>query len=129
MPKAFKLAALFLMAGGNSPAIAKQEIPREIVVTARSIKDTEADLKACLARKCPPDQDIKATLAHAENQFVAGDYRNARSTLVNSLGRNRRHKGKYPVEVSDLLRANGNVATHLGELTFTESQFLICAIL
>jgi hypothetical protein len=115
MPKAFKLAALFLMAGGNSPAIAKQEIPREIVVTARSIKDTEADLKACLARKCPPDQDIKATLAHAENQFVAGDYRNARSTLVNSLGRNRRHKGKYPVEVSDLLRANGNVATHLGE--------------
>lgn len=115
MPKAFKLAALFLMAGGNSPAIAKQEVPREIVVTARSIKDTEADLKACLARKCPPDQDIKATLAHAENQFVAGDYRNARSTLVNSLGRNRRHKGKYPVEVSDLLRANGNVAAHLGE--------------
>jgi len=56
MPKAFKLAALFLMAGGNSPAIAKQEIPREIVVTARSIKDTEADLKACLARKCPPDR-------------------------------------------------------------------------
>ena len=115
MLKTFTVTAMLLMAGVDGPTIAKQEVQREIVVTARSLKDTEADLKACLARKCPPDQDIKATLAHAENQFVEGDYRNARSTLANALGRNRKHKGKYPVEVSDLLRANGNVAAHLGE--------------
>jgi hypothetical protein len=115
MQKTFKLVILLLMTAGSSPAIAKHEAQREIVVTARSLKDTEANLKACLARKCLPDQDIKATLAHAENQFVAGDYRNARSTLANALGRNRKHKEKYPIEVSDLLRANGNVATHLGE--------------
>jgi hypothetical protein len=106
---------MVLMAGVDSPNLAKQEIQPEIVVTARSLKDTEADLKACIARKCPPDQDIKATLAHAENQFVEGDYRNARSTLANALGRNRKHKEEYPVEVSDLLRANGNIAAHLGE--------------
>jgi hypothetical protein len=115
MLKTFTLTAMLLMAGVDGPTLTKQEVQREIVVTARSLKDTEADLKACLARKCPPDQDIKATLAHAENQFVEGDYRNARSTLANALGRNRKHKAKYPVEVSDLLRANGNVAAHLGE--------------
>jgi tetratricopeptide (TPR) repeat protein len=104
-----------LLAGISFPAVAQNDDKREIVVTARSLKDTENDLKACLARGCPPDEDIKATLAHAENQFVEGDYRNARETLAKSLGRNRKHKGQYPIEVSDLLRANGNVAIHLGE--------------
>jgi hypothetical protein len=115
MTKTFQLTAILLLAGVSSPAAAQNETKREIVVTARSLKDTEADLKACLARKCPPDQDIKATLAHAENQFVEGDYRNARATLANALGRNRKHKAQFPIEVSDLLRANGNVAAHLGE--------------
>ena len=115
MLKTFQLTAMLLIAGVNSPATANDEAPREIVVTARSLKDTESDLKACLARKCPPDQDIKASLAHAENQFVEGNYHDARSTLAGALGRNRKHKGQYPIEVSDLLRANGNVAAHLGE--------------
>ena len=115
MLKTFQLTTMLLSAGVNSQATANDEAPREIVVTARSLKDTESDLKACLARKCPPDQDIKASLAHAENQFVEGNYRDARSTLAGALGRNRKHKGQYPIEVSDLLRANGNVAAHLGE--------------
>ncbi|MEY3876906.1 MAG: hypothetical protein RLZZ191_589, partial [Pseudomonadota bacterium] len=115
MPKMFQLTAVLLLAGVSLPVAAQNESKREIVVTARSLKDTEADLKACLARKCPPDQDIKATLAHAENQFVEGDYRDARATLANALGRNRKHKQQFPIEVSDLLRANGNVAAHLGE--------------
>ena len=67
MPKMFQLTAMLLLTGVSLPAAAQNESKREIVVTARSLKDTEADLKACLARKCPPDQDIKATLAHAEN--------------------------------------------------------------
>ena len=110
-----RIFALGLMMGSSVAVIAQDEEKPEIVVTARSLKDTEADLKACLNRKCPPDQDIKATIAHAENQFVEGDYRNARDTLVRSLGRNRKHKSEFPIEVSDLLRANGNVAAHLGE--------------
>ncbi len=96
-------------------AFAEDKDNKEIVVTARSLKDTEADLRACIVRGCPPDQDVKATLAHAENQFVDGKYKDARSTLLSSLGRNRKHRDKYPVEVSDLLRANGNIAINLGE--------------
>lgn len=112
---AIPIIAVVLQAGLSLPALAQNEDKREIVVTGRSLKDTENDLKACIARNCPPDQDIKVTLAHAENQFVEGDYRNARETLNRSLGRNRKHKGQFPIEVSDLLRANGNVAAHLGE--------------
>ncbi|MEE9434846.1 MAG: hypothetical protein V3V15_11470 [Sphingorhabdus sp.] len=98
-------------------ATSAQEIAEngDIVVTGRSLADTEAALKACLDRSCPPDEDIRATLAHAENQFVEGDYKDARGTLLSSLGRNRKHKGGYPVDVSNLLRANANVAEHLGE--------------
>ena len=88
---------------------------RDVVVTGHRLRDTEAALKACLARGCPPDQDIAATLAHAENQFVGGDYKNARATLLASIGRNKRHAHDYPVPVSDLLRAQARVASHLGE--------------
>lgn len=115
MSVSIRFFAAALLAGCSVAAIAQEQEKKEIVVTARSLADTEADLKKCLARGCPPDEDIKATLAHAENQFVEGDYRNARETLARSLGRNRKHKEQYPIEVSDLLRANGNVAVHLGE--------------
>ncbi len=110
------LYLLLASAAMSSPALAlEDEQKREIVVTARSLKDTGDALKKCLEQKCPPDQDIKATLAHAENLFVDGDYKTARATLISSLGRNRKHRGKYAEEVSNLLRANGNIAEHLGE--------------
>jgi hypothetical protein len=96
-------------------ALAGQAQAQEIVVTGKSLKQTEADLKACLERKCPPDEDIKATLAHAENLFVAGDYKNSRATLKSSIGRNKRHGEAFPVPVSDLLRANGRIAEQMGE--------------
>jgi hypothetical protein len=91
-----------------------------IIVTGKRLEDTEAALRACLARKCPPDEDINATLAHAENLFVAGDYEKARTTLLRSLGRNRKHADRYPVPVSDLYRSNALVANHLG---FEEDYF------
>ena len=87
----------------------------DIVVVGKSLKDTAADLAGCLARRCPPDQDVAASVAHAENQFVAGDYSGAQRTLHASLGRNRKHGKGYPLEVSNLLRANSRVAEHMGE--------------
>lgn len=87
----------------------------DIVVTGRPLRETAADLKACLERRCPPDQDVAATLAHAENLFIAGDYANSRKTLLASIGRNRKHGAAYPVPVSDLFRANSRIAEHMGE--------------
>ena len=88
---------------------------REIVVTGRSLKDTSDALAACLARDCPPDEDVAASLAHAENLFVGGDYDKARTTLLRSVSRNRKHGQAYPVPVSDLFRANSRIAQHTGE--------------
>ena len=112
----FPSTLLALLAAGAAPsALAQSTESQEIVVTGRSLKDTEAALKACLARNCPPDEDIAATLAHAENQFLAGDYKDSRTTLLRSIGRNRKHGDQYPVEDSGLFRENSRIAEHVGE--------------
>lgn len=115
-----RLKAVVLLAACTAgPATAQSTQPEnagpDIVVTGITLKDAKAALAACIAQRCPPDKDIDATLAVAETQFVAGDYAGARTTMLASLGRNRRYAKTYPVPVSDLLRANSRVAAHLGE--------------
>lgn len=115
---------LLFAANAPVPALA-QQAPRmppgavangpEVVVTAVPLKDAQAALAACLAQHCPPDKDIEATLAVAELQFVAGDYKDARGVMLKSIARNHRFAKTYPVAVSDVLRANSRVAAHLGE--------------
>lgn len=85
-----------------------------IVVTGQRLQEQKAALAACIARNCPPDEDINATLALAESQLIDGNYRDARRTLLASLGRNKDEAARYPVPVSDLYRANGRVAAGLG---------------
>jgi hypothetical protein len=85
-----------------------------IVVVGQPIADARSALGACLARRCRPDEDIAATLALAETQLLDGNYREARKTLLASLGRNEDWAKAYPVPVSELYRANGKVAAHLG---------------
>lgn len=114
MTKSHLLLLLFGTAA-SLPALAQTSSEPEIVVTGRSLKETADSLAACLARSCPPDQDVAASLAHAENQLLEGDYKASRTTLLKSIGRNRKHGDQYPVEVSDLFRANSRVAEHVGE--------------
>ena len=111
------LAAALASAAAITPAAAQNrgDDNPTIVVTGKSLADTERELRECIARHCPPDEDIAATLAHAENQFVAGKYKDARTTMLAGIGRNKRFAREYPIPVSDLLRANARVASHLGE--------------
>jgi hypothetical protein len=93
----------------------KQEAPAPtILVTGKPIAETEQNLKDCLARHCPPKEDLDATLAHAENQYLAGDYLAARRTLAQSHHRNARFAKEYPVDVSDLQRAYGRLNDIIG---------------
>lgn len=103
---------LFLAAQAASTPAAKGV---EVVVTARPLRDTADALARCIERRCPPDQDIDATLAHAENLFVAGEYKDARGAMLASIGRNGRHAKAHPIAFADLHRANARVAAHLGE--------------
>jgi len=85
-----------------------------IVVTGRRLPDYRAALEACLARNCPPNEDIDATMALAEALFVEGDYHGARRAILRSIGRNHDEVRNYPEPVSDLYRANARVARNLG---------------
>lgn len=118
MPRLNTLCLLALVLA--SPVIAQTKASSigsgpDIVVTGVSLKEAQATLARCLEQHCAPDKDIAATLAVAETQFVAGNYRDARSTMLKSIGRNHRYASTYPVPVSDLLRANSRIAAHLGE--------------
>lgn len=113
-------AVMALSAQAANPPKEPVQDGQPIVVTGKRLEDSGAALRACLARKCPPDEDIAATLAHAENLFIAGDYKGARTILRRSLDRNREHAARYPVPVSDLYRSNALVANTLG---FEEDYF------
>jgi hypothetical protein len=117
MPFKRRLFAISIAAATITTAAfaADTEESRGIIVTGKSLNDTEADLKNCIARGCSPDEEIRAALAHAENQFITGEYRDAKTTLHQTVGRNRKFGGQYPIEVSDLFRARSRVAEHLGE--------------
>jgi hypothetical protein len=110
------LVALLISGTIVSASFANEDV-QEIVVTAQPLSQMATNLEKCLAASCPPEADISATLAHAENQFVAGDYKGARRTLRESIDRNRQYRSRYPVALSELYRANANVLEHMGELT------------
>ena len=96
-------------------AAAPQTTNREVVVTARPLSDTERTWRECMARRCPPDQEIAAALAHAENQFVAGAYNAAKGTLIRTIGHVRGREREYPVQIGAIWRAKSRIDAHLGE--------------
>ncbi|MBB4098422.1 hypothetical protein [Sphingomonas kyeonggiensis] len=102
----------------SAPAWAQENSTQDgnttIIVTGNPLSETAKRLRACLERHCPPNEDIDASLAHAENQFLEGDYRNARATLAASHGRNAQYAKQYPIEVSDLDRAYGRLTNMNG---------------
>ena len=108
-----------LLATTTAPAIAEGAQPQagegqEVTVTGRRIQDFRDRLRACLARGCPPNEDVDASLALAEVEFESGEYEDARRTILRSLDRNRRHARQYPEPVADLYRSRARVSRHLG---------------
>lgn len=85
-----------------------------VTVTGRSLRSTAASLEQCLARHCPPSEDIAASMEHAENQLIAGEFKGARRTLIKSRSRNKRYAESLPREVSGLLQFDADVALLLG---------------
>ncbi len=85
-----------------------------IVVIAPDLKGSLEALQNCIDNGCLPDEDIDATLAHAENLFIEGDYQDARSTIEASIKRNKKFAPEYTAEVADLYRSNSRVLEHLG---------------
>ena len=83
----------------------------EIVVVGHRATDA---LAACLARQCPPAEDVEASLLASVEQFTAGRYDLAHRTLQRSIRRNRRYAAQLPGPVSSLYATLATVAEHDG---------------
>jgi hypothetical protein len=87
---------------------------QRVVVTGPSLQWLRDRLAACIARGCPPNEEIDAALALAQAQFEGGDADTARLSIRASLDRNQRHARQYPEPVADLYRSMTRVGRHLG---------------
>lgn len=111
------LPALGLLAFAAPPAFAQQPAEpsgQTVTVTANRVQDYRARLAACLARNCPVNEDVDATLALAEALFLQGDYAEARTAVRASLRRNHRAAATFPEPVSDLYRVQARLARNIG---------------
>ncbi len=75
----------------------------------------EKELAACLARNCPPSQEVEASLQASVEQFADGRYGDARQTLQRAIGRNKRYAAELPGPVSSLYATLATVAEHEGD--------------
>lgn len=107
--RSLALVGAALVIGAPAWAQEHQEAGPTIVVRGNPLSETAKRLKTCLEHQCTPVEDVDASLAHAENQFLSGDYRGARGTLRASRQRNIQYAKQYPVELSDLDRAYGRL--------------------
>lgn len=96
------------------PPAAESRRDAPIVVTGTRIRDYRRELEECLARNCPPNEDVDATMRLAETLVVEGEYEDARRAIRGSIDRNRGQAKEYPEPVADLYRANSRVSRHLG---------------
>jgi tetratricopeptide (TPR) repeat protein len=85
-----------------------------IIVNAERVQDLRDRLRACITRNCPPNEDVDATLALAEAEFINGEYDDAEDDIAASIRRNRRHVRQYPEPVADLYRSQARVQSHRG---------------
>ncbi len=113
---------LIPLAVGLAPPVFAQDSASEagaanapIVVTGQRIEDSLAALEACLERGCPPAEDIRLSLVHAENLFLGGDYKDGQQTLRGSIKRTKGAADELPEGVAGLYRASARFAEHLGE--------------
>lgn len=109
------LMSVVLLQASVTAALPTRENPIVVVVGPR-LEQVGADLAACLAQRCPPEDDIHLSIAKANAEFGAGSYEAARATLLAARSRNARFSKTLPVPVSDLQRANARMASLNGYL-------------
>ncbi|MEC3911985.1 hypothetical protein U5A82_16345 [Sphingobium sp. CR2-8] len=75
----------------------------------------EKALADCLARNCPPAQEVEASLQASVELFADGRYTDAQRTLQKAIRRNRDKAAQMPGPVSSLYATLATVAEHQGD--------------
>lgn len=99
---------LIAVAQTTSPSPAVEDI---VVVGTRA----QDALVECIARRCPPAEELEASLQASVEQFSAGRYDAAKGTLHRAIRRNRKYAGELPGPVSSLYATLSTVAEHVGD--------------
>ncbi|HSX56388.1 MAG TPA: hypothetical protein VLG14_13880 [Sphingomonas sp.] len=84
----------------------------EVVITGNRMRDA---LDKCLARNCPPEEEVDAAMNAGAESFAAGRYEEAKRTLQRTIARNRKYAGRMPGRVSDLYATYADVTEHEGD--------------
>jgi hypothetical protein len=84
----------------------------EVVITGNRMRDA---LDKCLARNCPPEEEVDAAMNAGAESFAAGRYEEAKHTLRRAISRNRRYASRMPGRVSDLYATYADVTEHEGD--------------
>jgi hypothetical protein len=105
---------LLLLAQAAAPPPA----PNDVLVVGRR---AEQALATCLARNCPPAEEVDASLDASVEQFADGRYADARRTLQKAIRRNRHHAAELPGPVSSLYATLSTVAEHEGDTRLLKS--------
>lgn len=98
--------------GQAVPSAASPDLPDIVVQAERN----EEALRRCLATGCPAMDDIKASIAVAEQLFADGAHRDARDLLSESIRRNKSHAPTMPLAVAALYEASATVNEHYGDM-------------
>ncbi|WP_156025715.1 hypothetical protein [Sphingomonas phyllosphaerae] len=93
------------------PAPPEPTTLRDVIVVGHR---AEKELAACLARNCPPAQEVEASLQASVEQFADARYTDALRTLQRAVGRNKRYAAQLPGPVSSLYATMATVAEHEG---------------
>lgn len=112
------MIALILALQAAAPATGvpshSDEAKTIVVIGPRRRKASEA-LAACIARGCPPNEEIVASLLKADAEFIEGDYVAGRRSMGAARRRNGRYAKQYPELVSEISRVDSRLASLLGQ--------------
>lgn len=118
--------ALLLIALQAAPVTEASQQPRpgDVVVTGRRQRDA---LAACIARGCPPAEEVETAMNASTESFYQGKYEESKSTLRRTVERNKRYAAQMPGKMSDLYATYADVAEHEGD-TAAFRQSLVASV-
>jgi tetratricopeptide (TPR) repeat protein len=87
-------------------------VPPDVVITGNRLRDA---LDKCLARGCPPEDEVDAAMKAGMESFSAGRYEEAKAILRSAISRNKKYAARMPGPISDLYSTYADVTEHEGD--------------